>query len=63
MLSQRKQKMKIQFNKDTMHDELYNALLKQFVNEAVGLGVEVTKFTEFNNWVVECTVNEKAAVH
>ena len=63
MLSQRKQKMKIQFNKDTMPDELYNALLKHFVNEAVGLGVEVNKFTEFNNWVVECTINEKAAVH
>ena len=55
--------MKIKFDKDTMPDELYNALLKHFVNEAVGLGVEVTKFTEFNNWVIECTVNEKAAVH
>jgi len=63
MLFQRKPKMKIQFNKDTMPDELYNALLKHFVNEAVGLGVEVNKFTEFNNWVIECTVNEKAAVH
>ena len=55
--------MKIQFNKDTMPDELYNALLKHFVNEAVGLGVEVNKFTQFDNWVVECTVNEKAVVH
>jgi hypothetical protein len=54
---------KIQFNKETMPDELYNALLKHFVNEAVGLGVEVNKFTEFNDWVIECTVNEKAAVH
>ena len=63
MLSQRKPKMKIKFDKDTMPDELYNALLKHFVNEAVGLGIEVNKFTEFNNWVIECTVNEKAAVH
>jgi hypothetical protein len=55
--------MKIQFNKETMPDELYNALLQHFVNEAVGLGVEVNKFTEFNDWVVECKVNEKAAVH
>ena len=55
--------MKIQFDKETMPDELYNALLKHFVNEAVGLGVEVTKFTEFNDWVVECTVNAKEAVH
>jgi len=63
MLFQRKPKMKIKFDKDTMPDELYNALLQHFVNEAVGLGVEVNKFTEFNNWVIECTVNEKAAVH
>ena len=55
--------MKIQFTKETMPDELYNALLKHFVNEAVGLGVEVDKFTEFNNWVVECQVDAKAAVH
>ena len=63
MLFQRKPKMKIKFDQDTMPDELYNALLQHFVNEAVGLGVEVNKFTEFNNWVIECTVNEKAAVH
>ena len=55
--------MKIQFDKDTMPDELYNALLQHFVNEAVGLGLEVNKFTEFNNWVVKCTVNEKESVH
>ena len=63
MLFQQKPKMKIKFDKDTMPDKLYNALLQHFVNEAVGLGVEVNKFTEFNNWVIECTVNEKAAVH
>ena len=55
--------MKIQFDKDTMPDELYNALLQHFVNEAVGLGVEVNKFTQFNNWVVECEVDAKEAVH
>jgi hypothetical protein len=55
--------MKIRFDKDTMPDELYNALLKHFVNEAVGLGVEVTKFTQFENWVIECEVNAKASVH
>ena len=55
--------MKIQFTKETMPDELYNSLLQHFVNEAVGLGIEVTKFTEFNNWVVECEVNAKAPVH
>ena len=55
--------MKIQFTKETMPDELYNALLQHFVNEAVGLGVEVNKFTQFNNWVVECECEAKASVH
>ena len=55
--------MKIRFDKDTMPDELYNALLQHFVNEAVGLGVEVNKFTQFNNWVVECEVDSKESVH
>jgi hypothetical protein len=48
--------MKIKFDKDTMPDELYNSLLKHFVNEAVGLGIDVTKHTRFENWVVECEV-------
>lgn len=55
--------MKIKFDKDTMPDELYNSLLQHFVNEAVGLGVEVDKFTEFSHWVVECEVDAKEAVH
>ena len=55
--------MKIKFDKDTMPDALYNALLQHFVNEAVGLGVEVNKFTEFKNWVVECDCNAQEAVH
>ena len=41
--------MKIQFDKKTMPDALYNALLQHFVNEAVGLGVEVNKFTQCND--------------
>jgi len=55
--------VKIQFDKKTMPDALYNALLQHFVNEAVGLGVEVNKFTQFNNWVVECEVDVKKPVH
>ena len=55
--------MKIKFAKDTMPDELYNSLLQHFVNEAVGLWVEVSTFTQFNNWVVECEVDTKEAVH
>jgi hypothetical protein len=55
--------MKIRFDKDTMSDELYNALLQHFVNEAVTQGIEVNKFTQFNNWVVECEVNAKTSVH
>jgi hypothetical protein len=53
--------MKIQFVKETMPDELYNALLQHFVNEAVGLGIDVTNKTRFDNWVVECEV--RAPVH
>ena len=48
--------MKICFNKETMPDELYNALLQHFVNEALGLGVDVKGSTRFENWVVECEV-------
>ena len=46
-----------------MPDDLFNALLKHFVEEAVGLGVEVNKFTQFENWVVECEVDVKPSVH
>jgi hypothetical protein len=55
--------MKIKFDKETMPDELYNSLLQHFVNEAVGLGVEVNKFTQFNKWVVECTIDTKESIH
>ena len=55
--------MKIKFDKDTMPDELYNSLLQHFVNEAVGLGVEVNKFTQFDYWVVECTIDAKESIH
>ena len=48
--------MKIKFDKSTMPDELYNSLLQHFVNEAVGLGVDVTSSTRFEDWVVECEV-------
>ena len=55
--------MKIQFQVDSMPDELYNALLQHFVNEAVGLGVEVNRYTQFTNWVVECQVSAGKPVH
>jgi hypothetical protein len=48
--------MKIAFDKDTMPDELYNALLQHFVNEAVAQGIEVNKHTQFTDWVVACEV-------
>jgi hypothetical protein len=48
--------MKIKFDKDTMPDDLYNSLLKHFVNEAVNQGIVVNKYTEFNDWVIECQV-------
>lgn len=49
--------MKIQFDKETMPDELYNTLLQYFVNEAVGLGIPVNKHTQFEKWVVECEID------
>ena len=48
--------MKIKFDEATMPDALYNALLQHFVNKAVAEGVNVTKHTEFTNWVIECEV-------
>ena len=56
MYSIQETKMKIKFDKETMPDDLYNSLLKHFVNEAVGLGIDVTKHTRFENWVIECEV-------
>ena len=55
--------MKIKFDKDTMPDALYNSLLQHFVNEAVGLGVDVNKFTKFDNWIIECEIDAKKEVH
>jgi hypothetical protein len=51
--------MKIKFDKDTMPDDLYNELLKHFVNEALTQGVAVNKYTEFNDWVIECEVTQR----
>lgn len=45
-----------------MPDALYNSLLQHFVNEAIGLAVEVNKFNQFENWVVECEVDAEASV-
>lgn len=48
--------IKIQFDKDSMPDQLYNTLLQHFVNQAVSQGIAVDKYTEFNNWIIECEV-------
>ena len=48
--------MKITFDRETMPDSLYNALLQQFVNQAVRRGYPVDKNTQFENWVVQCTI-------
>jgi hypothetical protein len=53
--------MKIQFDKETMPDDLYNMLLMHFVQEAIIQGVEVKGSTLFDNWTVSCEV--KAPVH
>lgn len=46
--------MKIVLNIDTMDDDLYNALLMNFVKQAIVEGVDVTKHTQFEDWKVEC---------
>jgi len=53
--------MKIILNKDTISDELYNKLLQHFVNEAVAQEYNITKHSQFDNWVIECDV--KQVVH
>jgi hypothetical protein len=50
--------MLINFDRETMPDELYNALLQHFVNEAVAQGFPVTKNTKFDGWVVQCQVSQ-----
>jgi hypothetical protein len=49
--------MKINLDKDTMTDELYNMLLLHFVQEAVVQGVDVLGSTQFDNWTISCEVN------
>ena len=46
--------MKIRFERDTMPDDLYNALLLHFVKEAVTQGLPVETQSQFVNWQVEC---------
>jgi len=48
--------MKIKFDKETMPDDLYNALLLHFVHEAVAQGFPVENHTQFVNWRVECEI-------
>ena len=49
--------MKISFDRETMPDSLYNVLLQHFVREAVAAGYQVDKFTQFENWRIECEVD------
>jgi hypothetical protein len=46
--------MKITLDKATMDDDLYNALLTNFVKQAIVEGVDVTKHTQFDDWKIEC---------
>ena len=50
--------VKIVLDRETMPDSLYNNLLQNFVNEAVALGVSVTKYSKFENWVITCEVKQ-----
>lgn len=48
--------MKIVLNRETMDDDLYNALLVNFVKQAIVDGVDVSKHTQFEDWKIECNV-------
>mgnify|MGYP000043858437 CR=1 FL=1 len=48
--------MKIELDRETMPDELYNQLLLNFVHTAVAEGVPVNKHSQFKNWTISCEV-------
>ena len=48
--------MKIELDRETMPDELYNQLLLNFVHTAVAEGVPVNKHSQFKNWTITCDV-------
>lgn len=48
--------MKIELEQENMPDELYNQLLKNFVQRAVKQGLTINKNSQFNNWTISCEV-------
>jgi len=52
--------MKIELDRDTMPDALYNVLLQHFVNTAVAEGMHINKHSKFENWTISCEVQAKA---
>lgn len=50
--------VKIELDRETMPDSLYNMLLQNFVNMAVAQGVPVTKYSKFENWTISCEVKQ-----
>ncbi len=53
--------MKIELDRNTIPDDLYNQLLLAFVQRAVEEGVPVYKHTRFEKWTITCEV--QAAPH
>lgn len=46
--------MKIELNSDTIPDELYNLLLRNFVNKVAELELPLTGRCRFENWTISC---------
>ena len=46
--------MKINLDRDTISDDLYNLLLLHFVQRAVEEGLSVNKHSTFENWTISC---------
>ena len=48
--------MKIELDRETMPDELYNILLQNFVQHALELGLPVNKHSQFEEWSISCNL-------
>lgn len=49
--------MKIELDRESIPDELYNHLLMNFVQRAVEQGVPVNKHSQFENWTISCEIH------
>lgn len=50
--------MKINLDRETIPDALYNMLLQNFVNRAIELGLDINKHSKFEDWEITCIVEQ-----